>query len=402
MSPDPHTVETTRRELLGAGLAAGIAPGLAPPAPAARIKLGLIGCGGRGGWLAGLFTRDGGYQISAVADYFQDAADACGEAHGVPAARRFTGLDGYKRLLDAGVEAVALEAPPCFYPDHAEAAVAAGCHVYMAKPVATDVPGVKRIEAAAARATGRKQVYLVDYQIPTDPGNQEVLRRVRAGAIGRVAMLHSHYLTACFPDPPRGPNLEGVLRGLKWVNDNALGGGYHGNACIHSVDAAMWVAGAVPVACSGASAACRPERHADSHDVFSLTFEYPDGLIHQHHGKHLPDQSGAQDFCGCLVHGTAGYAIVSYAAKATVLTPQDAYREDVVNLYEAGAVRNIAEFRRCVTERDTSNPTVRRAVDSCLAVLLGREAGRRHRRLTLRELLRENRSLPIDLRGLRR
>src|SRR5512140_3708884 len=88
-----------------------------------RIKLGVIGNGGRGGWIAGLFRKHGGYEMHAVADYFQEVADQCGDALGVDKSRRFSTLSGYKRMLESGIEAVALETPPCFLPEHARAAV---------------------------------------------------------------------------------------------------------------------------------------------------------------------------------------------------------------------------------------------------------------------------------------
>src|SRR5271157_5795012 len=74
-----------------------------------KIKLGVIGNGGRGSWIAGLFKNHGGYEMHAVADYFQEVADQCGDKLGVDKARRFSTLSGYKRLLECGVEAVALE-----------------------------------------------------------------------------------------------------------------------------------------------------------------------------------------------------------------------------------------------------------------------------------------------------
>ncbi len=76
-----------------------------------KIKLGVIGCGGRGGWIAKLFKDHGGYEMYAVADYFQHVADKCGDELGVSADRRFSSLSGYKKLIDSGVEAVALETP---------------------------------------------------------------------------------------------------------------------------------------------------------------------------------------------------------------------------------------------------------------------------------------------------
>jgi hypothetical protein len=73
----------------------------------------------------------------------------------------------------------------------------------------------------------------------------------------------------------------------------------------------------------------------------------------------------------------------------------------VDNLYEAGAVRNIASFYEQITAGDTTNPTVRRAVDSALATILGREAARRRERLTWQQLLKENQRLEVDLKGLK-
>lgn len=390
----------TRREVVAASTALGAAVSTAK-SQERRVALGVIGCGGRGSWIARLFARHGGYSIHAIADYFPEVAQAVGESLGVPAARRFSGLSGYKRLLDTGVEAVALEAPPCFYPAHARAAVEAGKHVYVAKPVAADVPGALAMEETAKRAQTKGLVFLVDYQIPTDPANIAVVRQIHAGAIGKVVAINSQYLAGSWQDPPFTANLESRLRNLIWVNDTAIGSGYHGNACIHAIQAAMWVANGVPTAAMGISRIGRPSPHGDSHDVYALCFEFPNGVVLNHRAKHLNDRLSGYDFCACLVHGQNGSAYVTYTGNAWLIAENDALREEVPNLYEAGAVRNIAEFHRCINERDTANPTVRYAVDSCLATILGREAARRRTRLTMRDILRENRSLPVNLKGLK-
>ncbi|MHC4117504.1 MAG: Gfo/Idh/MocA family protein, partial [Planctomycetota bacterium] len=83
-----------------------------------KVNLGLIGCGGRGTWIAQLFKEHGGYNVAAVADYFQDRVDNAGGKLGVPEANRFTGLYGYKKLLEE-VDAVAIESPPYFHPEQA-------------------------------------------------------------------------------------------------------------------------------------------------------------------------------------------------------------------------------------------------------------------------------------------
>jgi len=374
----------------------------AAPAPASfprKIKLGVVGAGGRGAWIANLFRQHGGYEMWAVADYFQTAADACGDALGVDKSRRFSTLSGYQRLIESGVEAVALETPPCFFPEHARAAVEAGLHVYMAKPVAVDVPGCLEIETAAKLAGTRKQCFLVDYQLPTDPHNREVMRQVQAGAIGPVATVNSHYYAGLFPDPAFTDTLESRLRSLIWCNDAAVGGGYHVNACIHAVDAALWTTGQRPVAAMGLSRRMRANPHGDSHDAFSILFEFADGQMVSHRGKHLNNQCAFDVVCE--IQGQTGYAQTCYGGKAFFKSAEDGYSGQVDNLYEAGAVRNIATFYADVVAGRFENTTVRRSVDGALATILAREAGVRRTRLTMQDLLKENRRLEVDLRGLK-
>src|SRR5713101_6612809 len=107
---DRGSTFTRRRFLAGAGASAVSMTLLKSQLVGAteansKIDLGLIGCGGRGTWIAGLFAKHGGYNIAAVADYFADKAEAAGEKLGVPAARRFTGLSAYRRLLESKVDA---------------------------------------------------------------------------------------------------------------------------------------------------------------------------------------------------------------------------------------------------------------------------------------------------------
>jgi predicted dehydrogenase len=400
----------SRRLFMGGALASaatasslGVSPGLAREAKAAgaqrKIKLGVIGCGGRGGWIAGLFQKHGGYEMYAVADYFQEVADRCGDALGVDKARRFSTLSGYKKLIECGVEAVALETPPYFFPAHASAAVEAGLHVYMAKPVAVDVPGALEILAAGQKATQRKQCFLVDYQLPTDPHNVEIAKRIRAGEIGKPAIITSRYFGGGWLDPPRTSSEDSRFQHLIWCNDIALGGSHHVNACIHTIDGVLWVLGQRPVSAVGFSQIARDHPHSDSHDVIAVSFAFADGLVWDHCGRHLNNQYPFES--GALIHGTTGYAQVAYGGRVRLQGREKDYSGEVVNLYEAGAVRNIADFYRCVTAGHVENATVPRAVDGTLTTILGREATMRRVRLTMEELIKEGKRLEVDLRGLK-
>jgi predicted dehydrogenase len=402
----------TRREFLGhlAMTAASTtilgtaAQALADPvAPAKRkIKLGVIGCGGRGAWIAGLFQKHGGYEMHALADYFQDAVDRCGDALAVDKRRRFTGLSGYKKVLESGVEALAIEDIPYFYPEQAQAAVNAGCHVYMAKPVAVDVPGCLAVEEAARQATKKKLCFHIDYQMPTDPVNIEIAQRIWDGGLGKMLAVTSWGaggVTAMGVDPPREKTLENVFRGLRWMRDIALGCDLIGNFDIHSIDAAMWVTRQVPVAAMGQARICRPNPHGDRHDLFGLIYECPNGMTWIHQSYQIPDH-GQSLYCD--FRGELGSAQIAYFGKSFLRGGPKPYGvRDVVNLYEDGAKRNIATFYQHVTEGRHDNPTVRRTIDGTLATILGREAGHRGVRLTMADLLKENKRLTVDFTGLK-
>jgi predicted dehydrogenase len=372
----------------------------AKPASPRKIKIGFVGQGGRGHWLAKLFQKHGGYQFHAVADYFPEVADRAGDVLGVDRSRRFSGLSGFKKVIDSGIEAIVLETPPYFFPDHARAAVAAGCHVYMAKPVAVDVPGCLAIEAAARTATEKKRCFFVDYQLPTDPLNIEVVQRIKDGALGRLAWISTLGFAGTFPDPPKTKTIESRLQNLTWVNDIALGGDYIVNFDIHAIDAALWVTGARPVAACGDSRITRPDPHGDSRDVCSVVYQFADGLVLNHAGQAL--KNNAQGSLLCQVFGSEANAQINYWGKSFIRGGAKHFGGGTIaNLYLEGAQRNIASFHQAVAEGRFDNPTVRRAVDGALTTILGREAAARHTRLTMDELLKENKRLDVDLRGLK-
>ena len=372
----------------------------APATYSRKIKLGVIGNGGRGAWIAKLFQAHGGYDMWAVADYFSDVAEKYGAELGVDPSRRFSTLSGYKKLIESGVEAVAIETPPYFIPEHVSAAVDAGLHVYMAKPVAADVPGALKVEAAGRRATEARRCFLVDYQMPTDPVNLEVAARIRNGALGRLARIVTTGQTELQQDPPKTDTIESRLQHLIWVNDVALSCDYLGNFDIHAIDAALWILGQRPVVASGASYTRRPNPHGDARDVVALVFEYADGLIHHHAGQALNNKSPLE--LSAAIYGTEAHAVVNYWGKSYIRGGGQHYGGGTIDdLYAAGAQRNIARFYDEATSGNLTNDTCQRAVDGVLTCVLGYEAAARRERLTMDTVIRENKRLEVDLRGLK-
>jgi predicted dehydrogenase len=236
--------------------------------------------------------------------------------------------------------------------------------------------------------------------MPTDPFNQGVVQRIHDGGLGKIAYMTTFGYTRRYDDPPFADTIENRLQRLIWVNDVVLGGDFVVNYDIHAIDAALWVAGARPLSAMGASRICREDPHGDARDVCQVVFEFADGLLLNHSGQGL--NNNVEGSLTCRIYGPTAYAQIEYWGKAFLRGGPKHYGGGTVqNLYKAGVERNIASFHDAVTKNDFSNPTVRRSVDGCLTCILGREAAARHTKLTMDELLKENKKLEVNLKGLK-
>ena len=317
---------------------------------------------------------------------------------------RISGLSGYQKVLASGVEAMVIIDVCCFYPEQARAAVNAGVHVYIAKPVAIDVPGVLSIGESARLATQKKQVFFVDYQIPTDPINLEVARRVWDGGLGRICAINTYgsgNTKAIMADPPKGPKLESRLQNLLWVNDLPLGGENIINFDIHAIDAALWLTKLRPISAFGYAETYRPKPQSDSHDLWFITYECPNGVRWSHQSVYIPNL--LPEGLSCQLSGVEeASAQITYFGKSFLLGGDQHYAGgQVKDLYPAGAQRNVNTFYELITQSKCANETVSRAVDGTLTAILGREAATRRTKLTMDELIKENRKLELDTKDLK-
>ena len=336
-----------------------------------------------------------------MADYFENVASNAGELLGVDKARRFSGLSGYKKLLESGVEAVAIEDVPCFYPEQAKAAVDAGLHVYMAKPVAVDVPGTLLIGESGKRATQKKLCFLVDYQLPSDPAMIEIAKRVREGALGPLAHIASFgFGWHAWPDPPLEKTIESRLQKQIWLSDTALSGDTIASYDIHIIDGILAVIGKRPVAASGYSRTCRPNPHGDRTDAAAVVYEHEDGVIWTHVTQAL-DNNFDITTLSASIFGMKATAHIQYGGKVYIRGGDKHYVGNIGSVFTDGVERNITDFYASVTEGRFENPTVQRAMDGTLTAILGREAAARRRYLTMEELIKENKELKVDLTGLK-
>lgn len=221
-----------------------------------RLRVGLVGCGGRGtGAALHAMQTDPSVRVVALGDVFADqiasAAELLEHRSGgsggqfdCPASRRFVGPDAYRRVLDCGIDVVLLAAPPHVRPLHFEAAVSAGKHVYCEKPVAIDAAGVVRVAAAAARSRAAGLAVVSGFCFRRDTRMAELVTRIHDGAIGRPRLVQVH---AAIGLPWRKPMVSGrgsldhLLR--NWISFTRFSGGHFIDQHVQAIDRAAWILG---------------------------------------------------------------------------------------------------------------------------------------------------------------
>jgi predicted dehydrogenase len=265
--------------------------GATPKGEGRTLKVGLVGCGGRGRQAArqildaasllneklGLGLR---VEIAATADWLKDRADQIGQHFGVPADRCHDGPKAYQALIDSDVDIVLLCTPPAFRPGHLEAAVAAGKHVFAEKPAAVDPPGCRRVIAAGEAAKERGLSVVAGTQRRHLRGYIDTQAAAAEGQIGqivagRIGWCQRH---AGATKPVEPLTLDAFIDTWRdWVQ---LGGDHIVEQHIHNIDVANWFLGSPPVQAVGFGGRARRPA-GNTYDFFSIDFEYPDG-VHVH------------------------------------------------------------------------------------------------------------------------
>jgi len=395
-------VRLARREFLAGTAAAAAFTAVRPSAVRgttanSTIELGLLGCGGRGTWMVPLFHKHGKYKIVTCGDYYAAHADRVGEMCQIPADKRFTTLSAYRRMYETKCDAVVIETPPYFHPEQAAAAVEAGKHVYLAKPVAVDVPGCLSIEASAKKASQKKLVYLVDFQTRANEHYRETARRIHRGDIGKLVCGDAKY--PCGVIAKQGPSTPDE-RLRHWYCDLAVSGDFIVEQSIHAIDVATWMMNAAPVAVMGRGGSKGLRDYGSIWDYFTLVYEFPDNVSLSFHCVQMVH--GAPNEIQCRIYGQNGTFDSDYFRFVGITSPDKAYpRQDFKDLYTSGTIVNINEFYEAVTTGDYSNPTVAPSVRSNLTAVMGREAAYRKKLLTWEELIKSTDRLEADLSGLK-
>lgn len=262
---------TSRRSFLGGTIATSCAVAGTLPAGGLfaageqRLRVGLVGCGGRGtGAAMQALQADPTVRLVAIGDVFADqiasAAEVLSSAGGrfdCPPGRRFVGHDAYRRVIDSGVDLVLLASPPHVRPVHLEAAVAAGKHVYCEKPVAIDAAGVVRAAAAAARSRAAGLALVSGFCHRRDAGTIEMIARIHGGEIGRPRLVRAHAAVGLpWRKPAESHQASGEWPLRNWISFTRFSGGHFVDDHVQAIDRAAWIMGDVaPLTAEGLAAA---------------------------------------------------------------------------------------------------------------------------------------------------
>ncbi len=297
------------------------------------LKIGLIGCGGRGTGAAtqALMGVDKSVRLWAMADLFRDQLDACynmlskgakgrydrvdfdglPDQMDVPEQRRFVGFDAYQRLLASGVDMVILATPPHFRPEHFEAAAKAGKHVFMEKPVAVDPVGARRVIAAAKLAEEKKLSVVAGTQRRHQLHYVEIMKRIHDGAIGQIVAAQCYWNGAGGSlrsgKPAEMSDMEWQCR--RWYYFCWLCGDHIVEQHVHNIDIMNWALGGHPVQCMGLGGRAVREG-GNIWDHFAVEFEYPGGVRVLSMCRQIP---GCSDRVSERIVGTKGFAYIDSA-----------------------------------------------------------------------------------------
>jgi len=312
-----------RREFLQAGAATLAAPALLSAMQAGKaIKVGLVGCGGRGaGAAAQALKADDFSTLTAMADVFQERIDESverlkkihGEKVKVESSSMYVGLDAYKKLIDSDIDVVLLATPPGFRPEQLRYAIEKGKHVFCEKPMAVDGPGLRHVMETVKMAREKKLNLVAGFCWRYSNYIVETFDRINKGDIGNLVNYYATYYTnPVKPMPPANTrpagmsDIEWQIR--NWYNFTWLCGDSLVEQAIHSVDKVAWAfKDAPPASCVAVGGRSVPAEGGNIFDHFEVNYVWPSGVRASVACRQI---EGCHNENGDYIMGAKGQAII--------------------------------------------------------------------------------------------
>lgn len=383
--------DVSRREFVQASATAAAALSIPSYAYAfgteATIKVGLIGCGGRGtGAIVQSMAAAPDMQLVALADLVPERIDRAKQQineaiakdptlapkYKVTPEMTFAGFDAYKKLLATDVDVVVLATPPGFRPLHLRAAVEAGKHIFAEKPVAVDVAGVRHVLETYEMARQKNLGIGVGTQRRHHPGYIEVINRVRDGAIGDVLNGQVFWNQGGLWSIEKTPAMSDAEWQIRnWLYFTWLSGDHIVEQHVHNLDVANWVMGATPIRAVGVGGRASRVQPVYGHifDHFAIDYEYPNGVHVMSMARQIQGARGRvgewfQGSKGRMQTGESspqrleGAAAYDWQRPANFVQPMQQEHNDLITSIKAGKPIN----------------DLKRIAESTLTAIMGREA----------------------------
>jgi len=389
---DPAASIFSRRRFINASGGALLAPTILTTAGTLRaekkadsnetLRIGLIGCGGRGtGAAAQALGADYNTKIVAMADAFdtqiensiKNLSTKFPDRVDVKPDKKFTGLDAYQKLLDSGVDVVLLATPPGFRPLHLTAAVEAGKHIFCEKPMAVDAVGYRVAQAAVEKAKQKKLNLVAGFCWRYSTSRIECYKRIHDGQIGDVTnILATYYATPVKPMPPAAGRPAGMgdveWQVRNWYNFSWLGGDGLVEQAVHSLDKLCWALGDKdPIAAVANGGRQRAAEDGNIFDHFHCAYEWDNGVF-----CHLTNRqiTGCHNEVADYIQGTKGRLVIGKGAAPFIEGAKRwRWRGEEKNMYDLEHEALFNSIRKGTVINDGD-----RMMSSTLIAIMGREA----------------------------
>lgn len=384
--------ETSRRDFIKASAVAGGALATSAILTNAHaqqnndtIRVGLVGCGGRGsGAIEQCLRADENVRLVAVADTFRDRINSCLTRLRNNAAVRnkvdvtndriFVGLDSYQQVIQNS-DLILLATPPGFRPIHIRAAVAARKHIFTEKPVAVDGPGIRACLAAYEEANRHNLTIVAGTQRRYQTGYIETMRRIHDGAIGTITAGRCYWNQGSLWHRERAMGMTDVEWQIRnWLYFSWLSGDHIVEQHVHNLDVINWALRGRPEKCVGMGG--RQVRTAEHFghifDHFAIDYTYPNDV---HVLSMCRQIAGCQSSISEALAGTRGNCNTAAGPHLYRITGDNAWslrRDDDNEPYQAEHVALFESIRG--RNRRARINDLRAVAESTLTAIMGRMA----------------------------
>ena len=398
----------TRRQALGSGAAAVSALAMGPRPVNPTVRVGLVGCGGRGtGAVGSILQGREDVELTAMGDLFQSQIDerlgALREYKtrdkqplkgiNVKPENCFTGYEAYKRVIDSDIDVVLLVTPPYARPEHFEYAVKAGKNIFVEKPCATDAAGINRMMALEDEINRKGLNVVAGFERRHLPFMKECRQRLQDGAIGEMTTGYAYFNTNSiwYREPKPGMSDKDFWF-YNWYHVDWMSGDHIVEQAVHSPDIINWIFDEVPVRAYGMGGRqYHTERGGNIYDHFAVEYEYPDGTRMTSMCRQIVDTDTR---IGEFIVGDKGTVTMLGGHDVNITGPNAAVLEEYPEQNESHMQEHrdfITDLRKGKIANDT-----RILCEGSMTAILGREAAYTGKVITWDDMMKSNMKLTPD------